>query len=251
MEETSPYVAGFLIWLLPTIVIVSAMSFLDRYAWLRSSGQVTAGLRLAGVIMLVSGAWWTVFERHAGRLMAYSAIAQTGFLLLALGLGTGQSPSLAFLLIIPRGLATAVWALGLSILRRTDPTLQLASMRGLARSYPFASGAIIVAALSSAGFPLLGGFPARLALWQSLSGQSLSAVIWYLLGLLGLLVGAVRQLAALTAQSEEGPWKSCEDLVERAMLGAGVLGLFILGTLPETMSFMVQKLPLMFQHLNR
>ena len=251
MEESSPYVAGFLIWLLPTIVIVSAMSFLDRYAWLRSSQQITAGLRSAGIIMLVSGAWWTVFERHAGRLMAYAAIAQTGYLLLALGLATGESTSVVFLLLIPRGLALAVWALALSILRRSEPTLQLASIRGLARSYPFASAAIILAALSCAGFPLLGGFPARLALWQGLSAQSFAAVAWYLIGLLGLLVGAVRQLAVLVAQTEEGPWKSCENLIQRGMLGVGVLGLFILGTLPQTMGFMVQKLPLMFQHLNR
>src|SRR5512135_3858511 len=45
MEESSPYVAGFMIWLLPTIAIVFAMSFLDRYAWLRTSAQLTAALR--------------------------------------------------------------------------------------------------------------------------------------------------------------------------------------------------------------
>ena len=251
MEESAPYVAGFLIWLLPTIVVVSAMSFLDRYAWLRSSPQIIAGLRLTGIIMLVSGAWWTVFERHAGRLMAYSSIAQTGFLLLGLGLANGQSPNVVFLLMIPRGLAMALWALALSVLRGTAPTLELASLRGLARSYPFASAAMILAALSSAGFPLLGGFAPRLALWQGLAGQSSAAVIWYLLGLLGLLAGAVRQLAVLVTQGEEGPWKACENLVQRGLLGAGALGLFLLGTFPQVMTFMVQKLPLMFQHLSR
>src|SRR5512135_582145 len=104
MEESSPYAAGFLIWLLPTIVIVFGMSFLDRYAWLRTSAQVTDGLRVVGVLMLVTGAWWAAFERHFGRLMAYTAIAETGFLLLALGLASKSSPSLVFLFLIPRGL---------------------------------------------------------------------------------------------------------------------------------------------------
>jgi len=251
MEECSPYVAGFLIWLLPTIVIVFGMSFLDRYAWLRTSAQITGGLRLAGVVMLVSGAWWAAFERHLGRLMAYTTIAETGFLLLSLGLATSASAGLVFLFLIPRGLGMAIWALALSILRRNNTPLQLSAVQGLARSYPYASGGIVLAALSSAGFPLLGGFPARLALWQALSSESTAIAIWFLIGLFGLLVGAVRQLAALVAQKEEGPWKPSEDIIQRGMLSIGVLGLFILGIFPQVSGFIVQQLPSMFQHLNR
>ncbi|HTP00477.1 MAG TPA: proton-conducting transporter membrane subunit [Anaerolineales bacterium] len=251
LEETSPYVAGFLIWLLPTVVIVFAMSFLDRYAWLRTSPQIVGGLRLAGVIMLVTGAWWATFERHLGRLMAYAAIAETGFLLLALGLASANSASIVFLFLIPRGLGLAIWSLGLSVLRKNRLPFELSSAHGLARSYPFAAGGIILAALSSAGYPLLAGFPARLALWQGLSAESSATAAWYLIGLLGLLVGAVRQLATVVSQREEGPWKPCEDLIERGMLGVGVLGLTLLGVFPRITVLIAEKLPLMFQHLNR
>ncbi len=251
MEESSPYAAGFLIWLLPTIIIVFAMSFLDRYAWLRTTPTITAGLRLAGVIMLVSGAWWAAFERHLGRLMAYTAIAETGFLLLALGASTATTAGLVFLFLIPRGLGMAIWALGLSILRRQNRFFELASVQGLARSYPFAAAGIVLASLSSAGFPLLAGFPARLALWQSLSAQSSATALWFLFGLLGLLVGAVRQMGVLVTQTQDGPWKSGENWTQRGMLGIGVLGLFFLGLFPQAVSFIVQNLPLMFQHLNR
>ncbi len=254
MEESSPYAAGFLIWLLPTIVIVFAMGFLDRYAWLRTAPQVNAGLRLAGVVMLVSGAWWAAFERHLGRLMAYTVIAETGFLLLAIGAATAATAGLVFLFLIPRGVGMAIWALGLSILRRENRDFDLASMQGLARSYPFATAGIVLASLSSAGFPLLAGFPARLALWQSLSAQSSATALWFLIGLLGLLVGAVRQMGVLVTQPQdtpERPWKPCEDLIQRGMLGLGVLVLFGLGVFPQSVNFIVLNLPLMFQHLNR
>jgi formate hydrogenlyase subunit 3/multisubunit Na+/H+ antiporter MnhD subunit len=251
MEESSPYVAGFLLWLLPTIVLVFAMSFLDRYAWLRTSAQITGGLRIAGAVMLVSGAWWAAFERHVGRLMAYTVIAETGFLLLALGLATSTSTSLVFLLLIPRGLGVAVWSLALSVLRRSQQPLELGSMQGMARSYPFACAAIILAALSSAGFPLLGGFPGRLALWQALSTASSGISVWYLVGLVGLLVGAVRQLAVYVTQNEEGAWKAREDIIQRGMLGIGSLALFALGVFPRLPGFVAEKLPLMFLHLNR
>ena len=251
MEESPPYIAGFLIWLLPTTAIVFAMSFLDRYAWLRTSTQIIGGLRLTGLVMLVSGAWWAAFERHFGRLMAYTTIAETGFLLLALSLGSGASASLVFLLLIPRGLGMAIWALSLSVLRQSDRTFKFASMQGLARTYPLASAGVVLAALSSAGFPLLAGFPARLGLWEGLAGESSAAAIWFLIGLLGLLIGAVRQLAVLVIQTEEQPWRLGETLLQRGMLGIGVLGLFLLGIFPQSIAFLVQRLPEMFQHLNR
>ncbi len=251
MEESSPYTAGFLIWLLPNIIIVFAMSFLDRYAWLRTSPQIIAGLRLAGVIMLVSGGWWAAFERHLGRLMAYTAIAETGFLLLGLGAGTATSAGLVFLFLIPRGYGMAIWALGLSVLRRESGAYDLASMQGLARKYPFATAGVVLASLSSAGFPLLAGFPARLALWQGLSSQSSATALWFLFGLLGLLVGAVCQLAVLVTPSQDAPWKSAENWAQRGMLGFGALALFVLGVFPQVVSFIVLNLPLMFQHLNR
>jgi NADH-quinone oxidoreductase subunit N len=251
MAENSPYVAGFLVWLLPTVVIVFAMSFLDRYAWLRTSPQINAGLRLAGIVMLVSGAWWATFERHLGRLMAYTAIAETGFVLLALGLATPTSSTMVFLFLIPRGLGLAIWSLALSILHKNRIPLALSSVQGLARSYPFVSAGIVLAALSSAGYPLLAGFPPRLALWQGLSAESSATAAWYLIGLLGLLVGAVRQLAVLVTQKEEGPWKPCEGLIERGMLGIGVAGLFVLGIFPQITVFIAEKLPLMFEHLSR
>ncbi len=250
MEEGSPYVTGFLIWLLPTIVVVFGMSFLDRYAWLRTSAQISAGLRLTGIVMLVSGAWWAAFERHFGRLMAYTSIADTGFLLLAISLTSGASATLVFLFLIPRGLGMAIWSLALSVMRRDDRTFEFASMQGLAHSYPLAAGGIVLAALSSAGFPLLAGFPARLALWQGISAESSSTAVWFLIGLLGLLIGAVRQLAVLVTRTDEIPWTFTENLVQRGMLGIGMLGLFVLGIFPQSVAFIVQKLPLMFQHLN-
>jgi formate hydrogenlyase subunit 3/multisubunit Na+/H+ antiporter MnhD subunit len=123
-------------------------------------------------------------------------------------------------------------------------------MQGRARIYPLATAGLILATLSNAGFPLLAGFPPRLALWQSLAQESTGAAIWYLVGLLGLLLGAVRMLAVLVMQKEETGWSLNENLVQRGMLGVGILGLFILGIFPQAVGHIVEKLPLMFQHLN-
>ena len=251
MEESSPYVVGFLLWILPTTIIIFGISFLDRYAWLRTSPQVITGLRVVGLLMLVSGGLWAAFQHHFGRLMAYTTIAETGFLLLAVSLAPGSSTDLVFLFLIPRGLSLAIWALSLSIFKTSDETFQFSSMQGLAHIYPLATAGLILATLSNAGFPLLAGFPPRLALWQILEQQSTGATIWYLVGLLGLLIGAVRMLAVLVAQETETAWSLKENLVQRGMLGVGILMLFILGIFPQAVGPIVEKLPLMFQHLNR
>jgi NADH-quinone oxidoreductase subunit N len=251
MEECSPYVVGFLLWLLPTIIVIFGMSFLDRYAWLRTSPQVITGLRVVGLLMLVSGGLWAAFQRHFGRLMAYTTIAETGFLLLAVSLDTGTTGNLIFLFLIPRGLGLAIWALSLSIMKRNDERLRFSAMLGIARIYPFATAGLILATLSNAGFPLLAGFPPRLALWEALAQGSIGAAIWYLVGLLGLLVSAVRMLAVLVREKEETPWVFKEDLVQRGMLGLGVIGLFVLGLFPQAVGPIIDKLPLMFTHLGR
>ena len=45
LEESSPYVVGFLLWIVPTITIIFGAGFLDRYSWLRSSPQLIIALR--------------------------------------------------------------------------------------------------------------------------------------------------------------------------------------------------------------
>ncbi len=251
MEESSPYVVGFLLWLLPTIASIYGMGFLDRYAWLRTSPELLNGLRVTGLLMVVTGGLWTAFQRHTGRLMAYTAIAETGFILIALGLNPTTSTDITFLLIPARGLSIAIWALSLSILKSepNDKPLSFATMQGLARSYPFASAGLILATLSTAGFPLLAGFPPRLALWEGLAQQSLGMAIWFLIGLLGLLIGAVRILAVLVMNKEETAWISKETWTQRGMLGVGLIGLLVLGLFPQVLRPILEKLPLMFQHL--
>jgi NADH-quinone oxidoreductase subunit N len=251
IEESSPYAAGFMLWLLPTIAAIFGLSFLDRYAWLRTSPDVLAGLRWIGLLMLVFGGLWAAFQRSLGRLMAYTVIAETGFILLTLSLTGAANLDLFFLFIIPRGLGTAVWALALSILKKEDASLSYSSMQGLVRAYPFTSIALALAAFSAAGFPLLAGFPPRLALWQGLAGESIGAAVWFLIGLLGLLIGAVRMLAVLVMQKENTGWTSKESWIQRGMLGMGVLGLFLLGIFPQIMRPLLQNLPLMFQHLGQ
>jgi formate hydrogenlyase subunit 3/multisubunit Na+/H+ antiporter MnhD subunit len=251
MDEAHPYAVGFLLWVLPTFTVIFALGFLDRYTWLHTSPQLSNAILFAGVLMVASGGIFAALQRQLGRIMGYAAIVETGLLVLALSLNSTEIVNVTFLLLIPRGLELAVWALALSIIKRKAYSLRFNEVQGLARNYPVATAALIFAHLSMAGFPLLAGFPARVALWQELAGQSLVASFWAFVGLTGLLIAATRSLAVLVMAEEQKAWEWKESWVQIAMLGLGVIGLFILGVFPQVSQFFIANLPSLFQHLGR
>ena len=251
LEESPPYIVGFLLWILPTITIIFGAGFLDRYSWLRASSQLILALRYIGLLMVVSGGAFAAFQRHLGRIMAYGSIAETGFSLLALSLDSKLGIPILFLLIPARALGLAVWSLSLSIIKENVETMRFAAARGLLRSTPLAGAGMVMAALSTGAFPLLAGFPARLALWESLSRISLSSALWMAIGIVGLLTSAFRSLAVISMADEYTTWQPRENRTQMVMLGLGMLALFILGLFPQTVQFFLSNLPLMFDHLGR
>jgi formate hydrogenlyase subunit 3/multisubunit Na+/H+ antiporter MnhD subunit len=251
LEESSPYTVGFLLWIVPTITIIFGAGFLDRYSWLRSSPQLILALRYLGLLMVVTGGGFAAFQRHLGRIMAYGSIAETGFSLLALSLDFKLGIPILFLLIPARALGLAVWSLSLTIIKENVEVMRFGAARGVLRVTPLAGVGMIVAALSTGAFPLLAGFPARLALWESLSRISLSSALWMAIGIIGLLTSAFRSLAVISMAEEYTSWKPHENRTQMFMLGVGMIGLFILGLFPQALQFFLADLPLMFEHLGR
>jgi len=250
-EEASPYVLGFLFWVLPTTTIIFGMGFLDRYAWLRTSEQLSQIMTVGGLLMVVTGGLWSAFQRHLGRQMAYAVIAETGFNLLAFSLTPERAAETIFLLIIPRSLALLVWAMSLTQMREHIQPMRFSAVQGLARSYPITAAGLVLAHFSVAGLPLLAGFPVRLALWEGLASQSLIVAFWFLVGILGLLTGATRTLAVLVMAPEEISWEVKESWSSGILIGLGVIGLFVLGIFPQIFRFVLVNLPAMFEHLGQ
>lgn len=251
MEEAPPYLVGFLLWLLPQTTALFAMGFLDRYPFLRLSDELMNTLRAVGLLMVVSAGLWAAFQRHLGRLMGYAAVAETGFLLIALGLGTAGGIQLVFLQIIPRGLGLAVWAMSLSIIQSHADPPRFANIRGVVRVLPLATAGVVLANLSAAGFPLMAGFPVRMALLESLARQSLGMTIWLSIGLLGMMTGAVRTLAVATLSEAETGWESRETRTQVVLIALGILALIALGFFPQASQFLLKNLPALFENLGQ
>jgi formate hydrogenlyase subunit 3/multisubunit Na+/H+ antiporter MnhD subunit len=251
MEEVPPFAAGFLFWMLPTITLVFGAGFLDRYSWLRTSPELAVTLRYSGLLMLVSGGLWAAFQNHLGRIMAYGAIAETGFALLALSLDLRLGIPILFLLFPARALGLVIWSLALTIVKERAETLRYSDVRGMLRTVPLAATGIVLASFSTAGLPLLAGFPPRLALWESLARLSPNAALWMGIGVIGLLTTSFRMLAVFSMAEEYTGWGMDENWLQAIMLGLGVIGLFLLGIFPQSIQYFFTSLPAMFEHIGR
>jgi formate hydrogenlyase subunit 3/multisubunit Na+/H+ antiporter MnhD subunit len=201
--------------------------------------------------MVASGGFFAAVQSHIGRMMGYAAIAEVGLIIVAMSLRSLEIVNITFLLLIPRGLELAVWAFALSIIKRKVYSLRFNDLQGLARNYPITVTALMLAHLSMTGFPLLAGFPSRIALWQELAGQSLIISFWTFLGLFGLLVAAIRTLDVFVIAEQNTAWELNESWSQITILGLGVIGLFILGIFPQVLQPFLVNLPAMFDHLGR
>lgn len=208
-KESHPYVFGFLAFFLPSIGLVFALGFFDRYGWLRASGFAYPLLLMAGGLTVLIGGLWAAGERHPGRMLGYAAMVCTGFGLQALGLGGAQSAQVFFALLLPQAFAIWGWATSLSLLSVPPASnTQIEDLGSKAASRQLAATVWLLAIFSLAGLPLLGSFPGRLALLDGVAAASPWAAAGALIGSLGLLAGGVRNLIATLAgaHSEKRHW---------------------------------------------
>jgi formate hydrogenlyase subunit 3/multisubunit Na+/H+ antiporter MnhD subunit len=229
-EDDHPYAGMFVFSMMFGAYTQFFLDFLGYYGWLLDQIDVFAMIRFMGVVMAGTGGVWAAFQRNMGRIFGYAVVIEVGNSLLSIGI---QDADLYNAMLIPRLISLALWALGLSILRKHSKDLRFKSVQGMAWQYPVASGAVLFANFSIAGLPLLAGFPVLLTLWSQLASISTSQAVWSFLGSIGLMVAGFRSLAIFVMSLEPVPLESQEDYSQRVFLILGVVGIFLLGLFPH------------------
>jgi NADH:ubiquinone oxidoreductase subunit 2 (subunit N) len=248
-EEAHPYLIGFILWMFPTVALFFGLGFLDRYAWLRDASIFPVILIIAGSLMIVTGGLFAAFQHHLGRIMGYATIVETGFSLLALVTVNQMGIGAFLILLIPRTLSLCLWAVCLSILRRSVPGFNFKDVQGIVHNWPFVTSGLVLANLSLAGLPLLAGFPARQVVWNALAQRSLPSTIWVIVGSMGLFISAIRVLSTLTKSPKVMDFTTKETPAQIFFVVVGILVLLILGLFPQWALPLWANLPASFEHL--
>jgi NADH-quinone oxidoreductase subunit N len=251
-EEANPYALAFVLILLPWMVTLLGLGFLDQYSWLRNSDATLNMLRLSGSLMVFVGGIWSAFQRHLGRILGYACMTEIGLSLLAITVNNGLE--LFFSMVIPRIIAIGIWALALSIIHNLHLApgpegLRFHTVQGLARRLPVVSLAILLGSFSVAGMPLLAGFPVHTSLWGKLAESAPVIAGFTLFGSVGLFISGIRTTAVLTMGKIESPWSMQEKRITLVFLVTGIVLLFVAGLFPQWFLPPLNSLAQLFSHL--
>jgi NADH-quinone oxidoreductase subunit N len=136
-------------------------------AWLHFQPGWMPVLAMVAAASMVLGNFAAVVQGSVRRLLAYSAVAHAGYMLLGVIAGGGQNLAALLYYALTYALAT-VGAFGVvSIVEAQTGGDRLSDFAGLGRSRPFLSSCLLVFILSLAGIPPLAGFFGKFYLFSS------------------------------------------------------------------------------------
>jgi NADH-quinone oxidoreductase subunit N len=235
-QHAHPLAMSFLSFILPTTILMFALNFLDRYTFLRESENIYQIMQLMGTIMIVSGGAWTAFEKNLKRAFGFSALTETGFSLLAIGLSQTGGLHWLMLLLPARALGFLLWGFTLTLIDELAGSLDTQMIQGFAHRYPILSTGLILAQLSIAGLPLLASFPTKIAIISATFSTNINLGVWGFLGSLGLFFYTIRLIAILvTPEDINNPiaWIVSEKMNEYVPIVIMVIALILLGLFPH------------------
>jgi len=240
-EKNHPFLTGFVLNTYLLGVFLFSLRFISDPGWFGQNINIQQPLQYAGIIMLGLGGAIALISKHLGRMMAAVVISEIGRSLLAVSLFLSGFP-LFFALIIVQSLALGVWSVSLSHLRLVMKNFNFDSAAGAARQWPITSSGLLVGYFTLAGLPLFAGFPIYWALGNGLNPYPLWVNSWYVFGTIGLLIGGVRTLAALTRNSGEENVLIASNSFYRSIIVAINFILILLGLFPQILTGITQNI---------
>ena len=160
--STLPKIAVFIVFLKLFFIPFMALD----YVW-------SDILIFIGIASIIIGSIFALTQENIKRLLAYSAISNIGFIILALALVTndGLHASLYYT-IVYSFTALASFGIVTHITSNSHGIEDISDLAGLSKTHPYFAILILITMISSAGVPPLIGFHAKLMVIQALVNNS-------------------------------------------------------------------------------
>ncbi|RMD63048.1 MAG: monovalent cation/H+ antiporter subunit D family protein [Alphaproteobacteria bacterium] len=119
------------------------------------------------VIAIVVCSTVAIFQNNVKRMLAYSSVAQIGYMMLGIGLGTATGISAGLVHLFNHALMKGGLFLALGCIALRVGSVRLEALAGLGRTMPLSAFAFVIGGLSLIGVPLTNGFISKWILVQA------------------------------------------------------------------------------------
>jgi len=161
--------------LLSGIVIETGLYGLTRVLFLLfDPGFFKLSIAALAVLTMTLANIMALLQQDIKRLLAYSSIAQIGYMLIGLASGTAYGVMGTFLHVFNHSLMKGLAFLSAGSIVHQAETRDIRSLRGVGRMMPFTSFALFVALLGLGGVPATNGFISKFILFNSARPSSRS-----------------------------------------------------------------------------
>ncbi len=199
--STASKLAGFVVLMRVVYTVFS----LNTVAWAPLIMAASLGSMIVGNLLAIP-------QKNIKRLLAYSSIAQAGYMLIGVSTGTvnGVSASLYYLMAY---LVTNLAAFGVVVLiSRALGSSEISAFAGLSRRSPYLALMMLVSLLSLAGIPPFAGFAGKLLVFSSGIEQNLVWLVF--IAIINTIIGLYYYLSVLKviylyhSEGEDQPLKA-------------------------------------------
>jgi NADH-quinone oxidoreductase subunit M len=173
-------------------------------------GQYIVGL--LGGASIVFGTLMAIKEDDAKKLLAYSSMSHGGYILVAFSLLDSIAFAGGFYHILAHAVASAAAFMAIAAVARATGTTKMKELGGMIHKMPLTYLAYLIAIISMAGIPPMGGFISKWLIFQAVIDKGLVFIgITVFFGSIGSFLYVFRPLAALFLGQEFTEYKQVKE----------------------------------------
>jgi NADH-quinone oxidoreductase subunit N len=201
------------------------------------SHEWTAVLWVIAALTMTVGNIVALVQSNIKRMLAYSAIAHAGYVIVGMAAGPGHDTGGAVLYYLLAYAFTnlAAFAVVVALEKPGEPRDRIADYRGLAREHPGLAAAMALCLLSLTGVPPLAGFVGKFYIFSAALNAGL---IWLVvIAALNSVMSAYYYIGVIVAMYMQEGGVAVEQMGRRPGLlisvAVGVAGVIVLGVYPQ------------------
>ncbi len=188
-------------------------------------------IALIGSLSIIFGTFMAIRQDDAKTLLAYSSMANGGYILVAFSMTNSIAVSGGLYHVVAHALASTAAYLAIAAVSRQTNTTKISELGGMIHKMPFTYMVYLIAIISIAGIPPMGGFISKWLIFQSVLNKGLIFItLAVTIGSIGSFLYVFRPLAALFLGQELREYSYVKEVNVLMMIPMAILSLLIVAT---------------------